>query len=347
MMAAFWPPRMLTQEQAVEIKVMARRGMGIREIARELGCSRNTVKRYLRDDRASRYGPREPRLTKLDPFKEYVGERIEAAKPHWIPAVVLLREIRDLGYAGGLTQLKMFINPLKASVEEPVVRFETAPGEQMQADFTVIRRGRDALLAFVATLGYSRATFVRFTTDETAETLCACVREALVDFGGVPRHVLFDNAKTVIVERDAYGKGKHRWHSGLLALSDAFGLSMRVCRPYRAKTKGKVERFNGYLKGSFLVPLAATLKMTGLRLDVTAANMHIGPWLSQVANARVHATTKERPDRRLVVERAALLPLPASQIRVPTARTSARPMPIESLQHPLSVYDALLQGAVA
>src|SRR5947208_4091211 len=127
---------------------MARRGMRIREIARELGCSRNTVKRYLRDAQVSRYGPRQPRATKLDPFKDYVRSRIEAAKPRWIPAVVLLRELRELGYAGGLTQLKMFVNPLKQVAEERVVRFETRPGEQMQADFTVVRRGRDALLAF-------------------------------------------------------------------------------------------------------------------------------------------------------------------------------------------------------
>ena len=328
----------------MEIRVMARRGIGVREIARELGCSRNTVKRYLRDTQASRYGPRQPRSTKLDRFKEYVGERIEAAKPHWIPAVVLLREIRDLGYAGGLTQLKLFINPFKPIEEEPVVRFETPPGVQMQADFTVVRRGRDALLAFVATLGYSRASFVRFTTDETAETLCACVREALVYFGGVPRHVLFDNAKTVVVGRDAYGEGQHRWHSLLLALSDEFGFSLRLCRPYRAKTKGKVERFNGYLKGSFLVPLAATLKSSSLKLDAIAANVHIGRWLSEIANARVHATTKERPDRRLALERAALLPLRISVV-VPTPAPSSMPMPIESLQHPLSVYDTLLQVA--
>jgi transposase len=336
---------MLTQELVVEIRVMARRGMRIREIARELGCSRNTVKRYLHDGKASRYGPRQPRGTKLDPFKDYLRERIEAAKPHWIPAVVLLREIRDSGYAGGLTQLKMFVNPLKRVEEEPVVRFETPPGVQMQADFTVVRRGRDPLLAFVATLGYSRATFVRFTTDETAETLCACVREALVYFGGVPHHVLFDNAKTVVVERDASGEGQHRWHQALLALSEEFGFSLRLCRPYRAKTKGKVERFNGYLKGSFLVPLAATLKSSGLKLDAVAANVHIGRWLSEVANARVHATTKERPDRRLTVEQEALLPLPRSvAVRMP-APSSVLPVPIESLQHPLSVYDALLQVA--
>jgi transposase len=319
--------------------------MRIREIARELGCSRNTVKRYLHDAKASRYGPRQRRSTKLDPFKDYLRERIEAAKPHWIPAVVLLREIRDSGYAGGLTQLKMFVNPLKRVEEEPVVRFETPPGVQMQADFTVVRRGRDPLLAFVATLGYSRATFVRFTTDETAETLCACVREALVYFGGVPHHVLFDNAKTVVVERDASGEGQHRWHQALLALSEEFGFSLRLCRPYRAKTKGKVERFNGYLKGSFLVPLAATLKSSGLKLDAVAANVHIGRWLSEVANARVHATTKERPDRRLAVEQEALLPLPRNVAAPMPAPSSVLPVPIESLQHPLSVYDALLQVA--
>jgi transposase len=167
----------------------------------------------------------------------------------------------------------------------------------------------------------------------------------LVYFGGAPQHVLFDNAKTVVVERDASGEGQHRWHSALLALSEEFGFSLRLCRPYRAKTKGKVERFNGYLKGSFLVPLAATLKSSGLKLDAVAANVHIGRWLSEVANARLHATTKERPDRRLAVEQEALLPLPCSvAVPMPTP-SSALPVPIESLQHPLSVYDALLQVA--
>jgi transposase len=211
---------MLTQEQAVEIRVLARQGMGVREIARRMGCSRNTVKRYLRDADASRYGPRAPRPTKLDAFKAYVRARIEAARPKWIPAVVLLREIRERGYEGGLTQLKTFIAPLKATPAEPVVRFETAPGEQMQVDFTVIRCGREPLLAFVATLGYSRASWVRFTTREDTETLIACLRAAMAEFGGVPQHVLFDNAKSVVIDRDAYGEGLHRWNKALLGLAD-------------------------------------------------------------------------------------------------------------------------------
>ena len=103
-MAAFWPS-MLTQEQAVEIRVMARRGEGIREIARQLGCSRNTVRRYLREEEARRYGPRSPRATKLDAYRAYLAERVEQAKPRWIPATVLLREIRERGYEGGISQL--------------------------------------------------------------------------------------------------------------------------------------------------------------------------------------------------------------------------------------------------
>ena len=342
-MAAFAPP-MLTQEQAVEIKVLARRGVAIREIARQLGCSRNTVKRYLHDPQASRYGPRQPRPTKLDPFKSYVEGRIEAARPHWIPAAVLHRELCERGYDGGLTQLKAFLAPYKRMEPEPVVRFETLPGEQMQADFTHVRRGRDPLLAFVATLGYSRATFVRFTTDETAATLCHCLREALMYFGGVPAHVLLDNASTIVVERDAYGEGHHRWHRALLALAEEYGFSIRLCRPYRAKTKGKVERFNGYLKGSFLVPLVATLKQSGLKLDAEAANAHVGRWLVEVANARVHGTTGEQPDRRLLIERFALIALPnvTGSDKESTSRPTW-PMPVESLQHPLSVYDELLE----
>lgn len=137
----------------MEIKVLVRRGVGIREIARQVGCSRNTVRRYLHDANAVRYRARQARATKLDPFKEYVLRRIEAAQPHWIPAAVLHRELGELGYEGGLTQLKLWLVPYKSCKPESVVRFETLPGEQMQADFTHVRRGRSPLLAFVATLG--------------------------------------------------------------------------------------------------------------------------------------------------------------------------------------------------
>lgn len=194
-------------------------------------------------------------------------------------------------------------------------------------------------------MGYSRASFVKFVacSGEDASTLCAGLREAFDYFGGVPEHVLLDNTKAVVIERDAYGEGLHRWNSELMDLAEACGFTPRLCRPYRAKTKGKVERFNGYLKGSFLVPLAATLKASGLRLDASLANQHVRRWLDEVANARVHATTRAVPAVRLAEERAAMLSAPALKAPPPMRHRVA--LPVESLQHPLSVYDALLEVA--
>lgn len=324
----------------MEIRVLARRGESVRSIAKQLSCSRNTVRRYLREAQASRYGPRLARPCKLDPFKDYLRLRVEQARPRWIPATVLLREIVERGYGGGLTQLKQWLVPMKNVEDEPVVRFETPAGKQMQADFTTVRRGRDPLVALVATLGYSRASFVKFTTGEDAQTLCSALREAFDYFGGVPEHVLFDNTKAVVIERDAYGQGKHRWNSTLLELAEECGFVPRLCRPYRAKTKGKVERFNGYLKGSFVVPLAATVEASGLKLDADMANRHVRKWLDDVANARVHATTKAVPASRLAVERSVMLPPPA--LKAPPRQVNRVAIPTESLQHPLAVYDALL-----
>lgn len=337
---------MLTRDQVVEIRVLRRQGLGVRAIARALGVSHMTVRRYLKGDDVGRYKARAPRRTKLQPFVEYVQARVEAAKPHWIPATVLLREVRERGYTGQISQLKALLAPMKMVPADPVVRFETAPGEQLQADFVVVRRGARPLLAFVATLGYSRASFVRFTASEDTVALCACLEDALHAFGGVPKHVLFDNPKTVVIERDAYGAGRHRFNAALLEVAEAYGFQVRLCRPYRAKTKGKVERFNRYLRSSFLVPLTASLKQAGLHLDVEAANAHIGPWLDGVANRRVHATTGEQPCARLILERAHLgaLPVMAAKTLVITP-PATRPTPIESLQHPLSVYESLLEAA--
>lgn len=319
---------------------MARRGEGIREIARQLGCSRNTVRRYLREQEASRYGPRSPRTTKLDPYRAYLAERVEQAKPRWIPATVLLREIAERGYDGGISQLKVWLAPLKQGTPDPVVRFETPPGQQMQADFTWVRKGRDPLVAFVATLGYSRASYVKFGRSEDLEALRTGLRESFDFFGGVPQHVLFDNPKTVVIDRDAYGEGLHRWNEGLRQLAEECGFTPRLCRPYRAKTKGKVERFNGYLKGSFLVPLAASLEAAGLKLTPEVANAHVRRWLDEVANARVHATTKAVPATRLAEEQVVMLPAPA--LKAQPALPVRVAIPFESLQHPLAVYDELL-----
>ena len=338
---------MLVAEEAVEIRVLRRQGKSIREIARMLEVSRNTVRRYLRGEGLPRY-EREARPSKLDPYKHYIEERVKAAAPDWIPATVLLRELRALGYPGGYSILKALLATLRPAAQpEPLIRYETEPGRQMQADFATIRRGRDRLAVFIATLGWSRATYVEFVADERLETLLGCHERAFFFFGGVPREVLYDNMRTVVTERDHYGPGQHRYNRTFLDFAHHHGFVPRLCRPYRARTKGKVERFIGYLRASFYVPLASQLSPEGLRVDRDTANARASTWLREVANARVHATTGEVPLVRLELERERLqqIPAPWPGLIQPVPAKPPAPIP-RGYQHSLKVYEELITSEI-
>jgi transposase len=347
---------MLNLEDWMEIRILHRQGLGIRDIARRLKVSRNTVRKALRAEASPRYRRRVRRASKLDPYQDYLRARMAAAKPDWLPATVLHREIVERGYRGGISLLRAWLRPLKATAAaEPVVRFETAPGEQLQMDWIVFRRGRDRLSAFVATLGYSRASYVEFVSDERLETLLSCHEHAFAAFGGVPRRVLYDNMKTVVLARDYYAEGQHRFQAGLWDFAHHYGFIPKLCRPYRAKTKGKVERFNHYLRHSFYNPLASRLKQGGLVLDAATANVEVRRWLGEVANRRVHATTGRIPAEVLVQEREQLQPLPMpypGQVlgAVPAANHSQGPGAAHHavvLQHPLSVYELCVPETTA
>lgn len=337
---------MKTKEECMEIRILSRQGKGIREISRITGISRNTVRKYLRNDKEEPGYERPKRASKLDPFKSYLLGRVKAASPHRLPAPVLHREITALGYTGSERLLRSYLSSqLPKKEAEPVVRFETPPGQQMQADWCELRRGKNPLSAFVATMGYSRATFVKFVSSERFEVLRECHEEAFAHFGGVPREVLYDNMKTVVLERNTYGEGKHRFHSGLWDMARDFGFLPRLCRPYRAKTKGKVERFNRYLKYSFYVPLQSRLAQAGLTLDAATANAEVRKWLAEVANCRIHGETRKRPDEQLEIEQAELQPLP-KQKNVAVQHEKALPpesWPVVPLQRSPLVYECLFQ----
>lgn len=343
----------------MEIGILRRQGKSLREIAGETGLAVNTVRKYLAEDGPARYGPRQPRPGKLDPFKEYLVKRIEAARPYWIPATVLAREIRERGYTGCGKLVTRFVKPMRpAAKEDPVVRFETEPGRQMQVDWIEFKR--EKLSAFVATMGFSRTTYVEYVTDERIATLVACHVNAFAFFGGVPREVLYDNVKTVVIQRDGYGPGQHRFHGTLWDLARHYGFQPRLCRPYRARTKGKVERFNGYLRHSFHVPLLTKLRQGGIGLDRETANVEVRRWLREVANARVHADGGFVPTERLEGERESLQKLPAPyrgavaparpRSRDGKRRGEALVLPAKAAivvpaQHDLSLYDQLLEAA--
>lgn len=338
---------MLNKELYVDILALHRQGQSIRSIARNLNISRNTVRKYIKNKDLPAYTPREKRGSKLDPFKGYLLGRIDAAKPHWIPATVLFGEITTKGYDGSLSLLRGYLREFKHISKEPVIRFETSPGEQLQIDFTVIKRGKQTLKAFVATLGYSRACFVKFYDNEKTNAWIDGLTEAFYFFGGVPKQVLCDNAKAIVIERNRYGEGNHKWNDKMLELSVEYGFQLKACKPYRAKTKGKVERFNHYLKNSFIVPLAASLKQSNLTLDVSIANAKVGPWLADIAHQRIHGTTKKQPSELLVIEQENFLPLPQLvHNNIPKDEYETiqivPPANFNSFQHPMSVYEEVL-----
>ncbi|EOU6317542.1 IS21-like element IS100 family transposase, partial [Escherichia coli] len=155
---------------------------------------------------------------------DYIRQRIADAHPYKIPATVIAREIRDQGYRGGMTILRGFIRSLSVPQEqEPAVRFETEPGRQMQVDWGTMRNGRSPLHVFVAVLGYSRMLYIEFTDNMRYDTLETCHRNAFRFFGGVPREVLYDNMKTVVLQRDAYQTGQHRFHPSLWQFGKEMG----------------------------------------------------------------------------------------------------------------------------
>lgn len=353
---------MITNEVYVEIEVLRKHGLSLRRIAAEVGCAVNTVRSHLAAGMAPKYERRVKRVTKLAAFEDYLRDRQAAAHPGWIPATVLLRELQEQGYRGGMSQLRAFLRGLRPAVPaDPVVRFETAPGDQMQIDWVEFRKGADPLYAFCATLGYSRASYVEFVTDMKVETLIACHEQAFAALGGVARRLLYDNMKTVVLERDVGAAGEHRYHAAFLDFAKHCGFVIQLCRPYRARTKGKIERFNGYLRRSFYVPLVAQLKQGGLKLDVVTANAEVRRWLKEIANERLHGTTQAKPVDRLREEGVVLQAIPAPwRGDIAGARPRAKPDMAEQrnerppvvvarlqgatpAQHPLAVYEQLLE----
>ena len=169
----------LAKKIQVQIQVLHCQGKGVREIAHELGVSRNTVRRVLRGEKYERYRQRSER-SKLDPYKNEIRARLRRARSLHIPATVVHREIVARGFDGSVIIVRRFMQTLKPpSIAEPIVRFEAPPGKQLQIDFVDFRCGPSALHAFTAELGYSRFPYVEFVDNERTETLISCLEHAL------------------------------------------------------------------------------------------------------------------------------------------------------------------------
>lgn len=322
---------MITHEEFIEMKILKKQGKSIRQIARETNRSRNTVRKCLRKDDVPKYPKRVQTSSKLDPYKEYLKKRVEEAQPYTLPATVLLKEIQEEGYQGKITILREFLQPIRGKEQKPIQRYETDPGEQMQVDWVVLRRGANPLSAFIGVLGHSRKAYAEFTRNEDELTLLRCHQNAFEYFGGVPKKVLYDNMKTVVIERNKYGKGDHGFQKTFLDFSKHYGFNPTLCRPYRPQTKGKVERFGGYLKHSFYYPLITKGEE---ELPLGRLNYEAKKWLTEVADPRRLRERKSTPKKLFEKEQKYLQPLPPPYLGMITK------LEVESIeQHSLELYE--------
>jgi DNA replication protein DnaC len=254
-------------------------GLTITAIAERLRCNRRPLQRWVaagvldRDPTHVRYGPRPSVPTQLDPYQPLIRERLETYPE--LTAVRLFEEVRAAGCPGSLTQLKVFVRRVRPRPEpESVVRFETPPGHQGQIDFAEVRLPWGKRHVLLVVLGYSRLLWLQFYPRQTMRTLMGGLEAAFAYFGGVPRELLFDQLKAVILDDQRPQGGRVLENPEFLRFAAHWGFRIRACRPYRAQTKGKVERPIRYVRQSFLYGRAfagdADLNAQALRRLVAA-----------------------------------------------------------------------------
>lgn len=281
------------------IQVLAKRGLSQRQIARELGHSRVTVARALREPVDQAAAPR-ARTSVVDPFRPQIEQwvregltavrmlelaRADAVEPYGGSRSVFGDQVRQIRLALA-----------RADVDVPV-RFEGLPGEYLQVDWGEIRqfpftqRPAGTRYFLACRLKYSRWVWVRFTTDMRQETLFRGLIACVAALGWVPWVLVFDNMKTVTTGRDA----QHQpiWTTGLLQLAAEFDFHPEACAVAAGNQKGSVESLVKWVKGNFLAGRVFA--------DDADLGEQAGGWTVAV-NQRPSAATGVPPGERLGVE---------------------------------------------
>lgn len=296
---------MLEPEEVDRILALSRKGWGSKRIARELGISRNTVRRYVEAGRWIPYRKR-ARTSKLAGLEEWLKESFFRHRGNC--DVVRQELLNSHGIEVSLRTVERACRRWRAeqmAKARATVRFETVPGQQLQIDFgeaTVVIAGKpERVHVFVATLGYSRLGYVAAFPHQRQSAWFAGLEGAFAHFGGVPREVLVANARALVTHHDRQTR-EVVFNERFKAFARHWGFTPKACAPFRARTKGKDERGVGYVKRNALA---------GHEFSSWAAlEGHLAGWSREVADQRVHGTTGEAPRLRFERdERQALQPL--------------------------------------
>jgi len=287
----------------LEIHALARKGFSQRKIARTLGISRKTVRKYLEQpELAGTYAPGKPRPSKLDPFAVHLRTLLEEDPGY--SATWLYDRLRALGFTGSYEIVKRQVRRLKEGHQRlAYLRFETEAGAQAQVDFGEFQvEGPTGQITkyylFAMILGYSRMIYAELTDKCDLVSFLDCHCRAFERFGGVPREILYDRMKNVFLGRLA---GKNQFNSSLLSLALHYGFTPKVAPAYAAWVKGKVERPFRFIREGFWRGYQFT--------DRQSANADLQAWLAH-KEQRVHGTTHEVVAVRFARERASLQELP-------------------------------------
>lgn len=293
---------MLKQEDYLMIEILNKRGMYQKDIAEELGIHPKTVSRALKRGAAPE---RKPTHTgsKLDDYKPRVDQLLSEGV--W-NAMVILREIQEQGYEGGITILREYIAPKRAlRSNRQTVRFETQPGQQLQTDwgelYTTISGQKTKVYFIVNELGYSRRFHVWCTNSLDAHHTYEGLVRSMEYFGGVTEEVLVDNQKATVLRHPTKGA---EFNPRFLELAAHYGFKPRACRPYRARTKGKTERMVGYVKGNFFVRYRRFENWSHL-------NQQMEKWLKKEADQRKLQQFQQSVAQRFDEEKDTLHALPS------------------------------------
>jgi len=293
---------MLEPEAVSAMLRMKELGWGTRRIARQLGVSRNTVKRYIEAGGWCAY--RQPQRRKLlDDHAGWLKERFE--RHHGNADVVRQELAAEKRIVVSLRTIERAVAPYRralAAAARATTRFETAPGKQLQIDFgerlVDIAGIKVKAFVFVATLGYSRRQQVRAFRHERQESWFAGLESTFTKFGGVTEEVLFDNARALVSSHDAATRTVV-FNDKLLAFAKHWGFRPRACAPYRARTKGKTENGVGYVKHNAIAGRSF--------VSWEAFEAHLEAWTREVADVRIHGTTGEAPIERFLRDEAKAL----------------------------------------
>ena len=299
------------------------KGWKHRRIARELGVNRETVARYARLRREAESkpvnptpgseGPTSPKpanptsgflsgpASLCDPFRESITQKLDQG----LEGVRIWQDlVHENGFAGSYSSVKRFLRHLRPTQALPFRRMECPPGEEMQVDFgtgawTLVDGKKRRPYIFRIVLSYSRKAYSEAVWRQTTETFIRCLENAFRAFGGVSKTLVLDNLKAAVSRADWFDP---ELNPKIMDFAKHYGIVFLPTKPYTPRHKGKVENSVKYVQNNAIKGRIFS--------SLEEQNAFLTNWESQIADTRIHGTTRQQVRKLFEIEKTSLEKLP-------------------------------------